>query len=108
MENLPCLHSSGVATEATITTLTAKPFEDNKNFAIGALIQDPALLIRPNDEAIKEVFANRTRCALVLSSSLSGLIIWPKVAPHSTRMERLHIQPRLMDVILQRVIITWP
>ena len=73
MENLPCLHSSGAATEATITTLTAKPFEDYKNFAIGALIQDPASLIRPNDDAIKEVFADRTRCALEFFEGFNNL-----------------------------------
>jgi hypothetical protein len=64
MEALPCLHQSGAAVEAGVTVLTAKPFEDYKNFAIGQIIQDPANLLFPNDEAIKATFANRTRCAL--------------------------------------------
>lgn len=73
METLPCLHSSGAATEAAMTMLTAKPFEDYKNFAIGALIQDPASLILPNDEAIKATFADRTRCALEFFEGFSNL-----------------------------------
>ena len=56
-----------------MTMLTAKPFEDYKNFAIGALIQDPASLIFPNDEAIKETFANRTRCALEFFEGFKNL-----------------------------------
>ena len=71
MEKLPCLHSSGATTEAAMTMLTAKPFEDYKNFAIGTLIQDPASLIFPDDEAIKTVFADRTRCALEFFEGLN-------------------------------------
>lgn len=62
MEAMPCLHVSGAAIEGAPTTLTAKPFEDYKNFAIGALIQDPDNLLLPNDDAIKSVFEGRTRC----------------------------------------------
>lgn len=58
------MHESGAATEAAITTLTAKPFEDHKNFAIGALIQDPSVFVFPNEEVIKSTFEGRTRCAL--------------------------------------------
>mmetsp|Transcript_17725 Transcript_17725/g.33618 ORF Transcript_17725/g.33618 Transcript_17725/m.33618 type:complete len:212 (-) Transcript_17725:528-1163(-) len=64
MEELPCLYESGGAVEAGVTTLTAKPFEDYNNFAIGQLIQDPANLVFPNEEAIKATFEGRTRCAL--------------------------------------------
>lgn len=62
MEEMPCLRVNGGVVEGTVTTLTAKPFEDYKNFAIGALIQDPTTLIRPNDDAIKAAYAGRTRC----------------------------------------------
>jgi hypothetical protein len=64
MEALPCLHESGAAVEAGVTVLTAKPFEDYKNFAIGQIIQDPANLLFPDDDAIKTTFEGRTRCAL--------------------------------------------
>jgi hypothetical protein len=73
METLPCLHSSRAATEAAMIMLTAKPFEDYKTFAIGALLQNPASLISPNNEAIKSTFANRTRCALEFFEGFDNL-----------------------------------
>jgi len=62
MERLPCLHPSSATVEAGLVTLTTLPFQDHKNFAIGDIIQDPALLLRPDDDAIKTYLANRTRC----------------------------------------------
>lgn len=61
-EALPCATQQGDTVEGAYTVLTAKPFEDYKNFAIGALIQDPADIIFPNDDAIKTAFTDRTRC----------------------------------------------
>lgn len=61
-EALPCAHTQGDTVEGTYTVLTAKPFEDHKNFAIGTLIQDPASMIFPNDTSIKTAFTDRTRC----------------------------------------------
>jgi hypothetical protein len=37
-EALPCATQSGDAVEGAYSVFTAKPFEDYKNFAIGALI----------------------------------------------------------------------
>jgi hypothetical protein len=61
-EPLPCATTQGDTVEGAYAILTAKPFEDYKNFAIGALIQDTSAIIFPNDEAIKTAFTNRTRC----------------------------------------------
>jgi hypothetical protein len=61
-ERLPCASQSGDAIEGAYTVLTAKPFEDYKNFAIGTLIQDTDGIIFPVEEAIKNAFEGRTRC----------------------------------------------
>jgi hypothetical protein len=74
MEELPCLHSSGGAAEAGLSTLTALPFNDHLNFAIGQIIQDPANLVLPNDEAIKTAFANRERCPFTFYEGLNDPI----------------------------------
>lgn len=62
MEQLPCLHESGSTVEAALVTLTALPFQDHKNFAIGDIIQNPDDLLLPDENAIKTYLANRTRC----------------------------------------------
>jgi len=61
-EALPCATKSGHTVEGSYATLTALPFQDHKNFAIGSIIQDTSAIIFPNDSAIKAVFKNRTRC----------------------------------------------
>lgn len=61
-EPLPCATSQGDTVEGAFTVLTAKPFEDYKNFAIGSLIQDTSAIIFPHDDAIKTAFEGRTRC----------------------------------------------
>lgn len=61
-EALECATTSGDTIEGAFTVLTAKPFEDYKNFAIGSIIQDPADFLYPIDDAIKSAFEGRTRC----------------------------------------------
>ena len=61
-EPLPCATQQGDTVEGAFTVLTAKPFEDYKNFAIGTLIQEASEIIFPDDEAIKTAFEGRTRC----------------------------------------------
>lgn len=61
-EALPCAHTQGDTVEGAYATLTALPFEDYKNFAIGAIIQNTSEIIFPDDDAIKRAFTNRTRC----------------------------------------------
>lgn len=71
MEALPCLHDTGGAAEAGLSTLTALPFNDHYNFAIGQIIQDPANLVFPNDDAIKVAFADRERCPFTFFEGLN-------------------------------------
>jgi hypothetical protein len=73
MEALPCMHSSGGTVEAGLSTLTALPFEDHKNFAIASIIQDPASLVLPNDDAIKVAFADRERCPFTFYEGWNNL-----------------------------------
>ena len=74
MERLPCLHTSGGAAEAGLSTLTALPFNDAYNFAIGQIIQDPANLVLPDDDAIKVAFADRERCPFTFFEGLNDPI----------------------------------
>jgi len=63
MEEMPCLHKAGGTVEAGVATLTALPFNDAYNFAIGSIIQDPDNFVFPKDDIIKEALGGRTRCA---------------------------------------------
>jgi hypothetical protein len=72
-EPLPCAHTQGATVEGANTVLTAKPFEDNKNFAIGALIQNTSAIIFPNDGAIRKAFAGRTRCPFAFYEGFTNL-----------------------------------
>jgi hypothetical protein len=72
-EPLPCVHTQGATVEGAFTVLTAKPFEDYKNFAIGALIQNTSAIIFPNDDAIKTAFAGRTRCPFAFYEGFTNL-----------------------------------
>jgi hypothetical protein len=73
MEALPCMHTSGGTVEAGLSTLTALPFNDAYNFAIGQIIQDPANLVFPNDEAIKVAFADRERCPFTFFEGFNNI-----------------------------------
>jgi hypothetical protein len=72
-EPLPCVHTQGATVEGAFTVLTAKPFKDYKNFAIGALIQNTSAIIFPNDDAIKTAFAGRTRCPFAFYEGFTNL-----------------------------------
>lgn len=61
-EALPCATAGGNTIEGSYAILTAKPFEDYKNFAIGSIIQDTSAILFPNEMAIKEEFEGRSRC----------------------------------------------
>lgn len=61
------MHTHGGTIAGAYATLTALPFKDYLNFAVGAAIQEyepikEILSIRPNEMAIKSAFEGRTRC----------------------------------------------
>eukprot|EP00965_Chrysotila_dentata_P223479 6193597-Pleurochrysis_carterae.AAC.1 len=102
MKEQPCMHTSGGTISGAYATLTALPFRDHINFAIGEVIQEyppikaniqvrslpngspevslPTLrqsvrviphlagllycrlILKPKEDIVKSVFANRTRC----------------------------------------------
>ncbi|KAJ1460882.1 amidase signature domain-containing protein [Pelagophyceae sp. CCMP2097] len=72
-EKLPCATKSGDAVEGAFVTLTAKPFEDYKNFAIGALIQDTSKIIFPDEAAIKRAFEGRSRCPFAFYEGFNNM-----------------------------------
>lgn len=73
-EALECATTGGNTIEGAFTVLTAKPFEDYKNFVIGSIIQDPADFLYPIDDAIKTTFEGRTRCPFSFYETYNNML----------------------------------